>query len=162
MKCVVPGTFDPVTNGHLDVIKRATKLFDEVIVAIAESKGKQPLFDLETRKSFVECACKNFKNVSVEAFDGLLIDFVKDHNAQCVVKGIRNSADFDYEQQMAFLNETVSRKFETCFLMTSPKNMAISSSKIKEFVHLNADVSMLVPDCVCEALNAKLNANKKL
>lgn len=144
-KCIVPGTFDPITKGHLDVIKRASKLFDDVVVAIALSKKKGPKYNIDKRLQLAKQACLDIDNVVVKSFGGLLVDFAKSENATCIVKGLRNSQDFEYEANMAAINKKLSDKFETIFLMSDPKNVNISSSQVRELESMGVDCSNLLP-----------------
>ena len=156
-KVLVPGTFDPVTLGHLDVITRAASLFDEVVVGVAasHSKGDGPLFGLDERVSLVREVTSGIENVSVLPFDNLLADFARSEGADAVVKGLRATTDFEYEFQMAHLNHQLAPDLETVFVMSSPECMYVSSSVAKEVAALSGDVSKLVPVPVAQALRAK-------
>lgn len=138
-KCVVPGTFDPIHAGHFAIIKRASKLFDEVVVAIAQSVEKKPKHNLEERKQLATDMCASLKNVEVKTFDNLLVDFVKSEGAQCVVKGLRNAKDFEYESNMVAINSQLSKDFETIFMITDPELKDISSSQIRELENMGID-----------------------
>ena len=140
-RALTPGTFDPITAGHLDVISRAAQLVDEVIVAVAVSAKKKPLFSLEERVALVKEVTRDLPNVRVEPFDELLVDFAHRMGAQAVVKGLRAITDFEYEFQM-----------ETLFIMSTPQHMYLSSSIVREIASLGGDVSQFVPPCVNEAL----------
>lgn len=152
---ITPGTFDPITYGHLDIIKRAAGLFDEVIVAVAESTPKNTLFDIDERTELASLATKDFANVRVMNFNCLLVDFVKQQNADVIVKGLRAITDFEYEFQMNALNHQLDHFVETSFIMSPPKFMYLSSSIVRELASLNGDVSKLVPPCVETALKRK-------
>lgn len=154
-KCIVPGTFDPITNGHLDVIKRVSKIFDEVIVAVAESEKKGVLFDLDQRKKLAIESCKKISNVKVKSFDCLLVDFAKKNQCNVLVKGLRGYVDFEYEFQMAALNYQLDNTLETFFVMSPPKYMYLSSSHVRELARLGGDITKLVPACVNEAFYLK-------
>lgn len=152
---LVPGTFDPVTSGHLDIIERATHLFDEVIVGVAASdhkNGTGPLFTAECRVGFIREATAHLSGVRVTSFDTLLIDFVVAQGADVIVKGLRALTDFEHEFQMAALNGRMNREIETLFIMSSPEFMYLSSSAVKEIASLGGSVNALVPPCVEEAL----------
>ena len=150
-----PGSFDPVTNGHLDVIKRATLLFDKIIVTVAVNDEKNSMFSLGKRKQLLATACKDFPTVKVEVFEGLLIDAVTEFNAVAVIRGLRAISDFEYEFQMAMMNRTLSDKCETIFLMPGPAFSFVSSRMIKEISCLGGDISPFVPPVVMEALKDK-------
>ncbi|MDH5378015.1 MAG: pantetheine-phosphate adenylyltransferase [Gammaproteobacteria bacterium] len=145
MTCVVyPGTFDPITNGHTDLVQRGAKLFDRVIVAVAASPSKTPRFDLETRVSLVTEVLKDLKNVTVMGFDGLLMDFVQSHQAQVVLRGLRAMSDFEFEFQLAGMNRHLAPDIETIFMTPSEKYAFISSSLVREVAALGGDVSRFV------------------
>ncbi len=154
---LTPGTFDPVTNGHLDVIARAAQLVDEVVVAVAASPKKKPLFGLEERTALAREATAHLPNVSVESFDGLLVDFARERGATVLVKGLRAITDFEYEFQMAALNYHLDSNLETAFIMSPPEYMYLSSSVVREIASLHGDVSDFVPPCVREALAQKFS-----
>ena len=149
---LTPGTFDPITYGHLDVITRAAQLMDEIVVAVAASPGKGPLFSLEERTELARAATAHLPNVRVEPFDGLLVEFARSIGAQVIVKGLRAVTDFEYEFQMAALNYQLSNDLETVFIMSPPQYMYLSSSIVREVSRLGGDVSSFVPPCVQEAL----------
>lgn len=152
---ITPGTFDPITYGHIDIIKRAASLMDKVIVGVAESTPKNTLFTLEERTELAREATWGLANVEVESFDGLLVDFVRARGANTVIKGLRAITDFEYEFQMNALNSQLDYDMETAFIMSPPKYMYLSSSIVRELASLHGDVSDLVPPCVAEALSAK-------
>lgn len=154
-RVVCPGSFDPITNGHLDIIGRASKLYDTVYVAVMINKSKQGLFTIEERISLIEDVTAEFGNVRVEAFHGLLVDFCKQRDIPAIVKGLRAVSDFDYELQMAQMNIGLSG-VETLFVPTNPTFSFLSSSLVKEVAQWGGDISHLVPPAVFEALNAKL------
>lgn len=152
---VYAGTFDPVTHGHIDVIQRASRIFDEVIVAIAANSRKQPLFSLEERVALTTAVVASHKNVMVRGFDSLLLDFAKEHNANVILRGLRAVADFDYEFQLASMNRFLNPEIESMFLMPAEKYMYISSSLVREIASLGGDVSGFVPQEVLKALEKK-------
>jgi pantetheine-phosphate adenylyltransferase len=155
LTAVCPGTFDPVTNGHLDVVDRASRLFDLVVVAVVENPSKQPLFSIEERVTMLKEAVAGMEKVEVDSFSGLLVDYAGDRGARVIVKGLRAVSDFDYELQMAQMNRHLSG-LETCFVPTTPKWSYLSSSLVKEIAGYGADVHGLVPDHVRERLTEKL------
>jgi pantetheine-phosphate adenylyltransferase len=157
-RALTPGTFDPITSGHLDVITRAAQLVDEVVVAVAISNKKNPLFTLEERVALVKEATKDLPNVSVEPFDELLVDFAHRMEAQAVIKGLRAITDFEYEFQMTALNYQLDQELETLFIMSTPQHMYLSSSIVREIASMGGDVSRFVPPCVNEALRKKFNS----
>ena len=155
-RAVVPGTFDPITKGHIDVIERAAQVFDEVIVAVAASHKKGPIFDQETRVRLAEEALKEYPNVCVKGFNCLLVDFVREQKAHIVVKGLRAITDFEYEFQMAMLNFRLAPELETLFVMSSPDYMYVSSSIAKELALLHGSTEGIVPPVVGQALANRL------
>jgi len=158
MKIVVyPGTFDPITNGHIDLVERALRLFDHVIVAIAKSSKKNPLFTLEERVDLTTSTLSHLDNVEVCGFDCLLADFVKERNATGMIRGLRAVSDFEYEFQMANMNRALAPQMESIFLTPSEKFSYLSSSFIREIASLGGDVSQFVPEIVENALKEKFN-----
>ena len=154
-RALTPGTFDPITSGHLDVIARASQLVDEVVVAVADSQKKGPLFTLEERVELVRQATAHLSNVRVEPFKGLLVDFAKELDATVVVKGLRAITDFEYEFQMTAMNYQLSPQLETLFIMSPPQYMYLSSSIVREISKMGGDIQQFVPPCVYEALKKK-------
>jgi len=154
-RAVCPGSFDPVTHGHLDIVGRAAQLFDEVVVAVGVNASKKRLFTPEERMAMLERACAPWDNVRVDAFAGLLTDFCVQHDVQAIVKGLRAVSDFDYELQMAQMNASLAA-VETVFVPTSPAWSFLASSLVKEVASFGGDVSGLVPDFVREALVERL------
>lgn len=152
---IYAGTFDPITNGHLDIIERAAKLFGTVIVAIAKNPSKQPLFSLEERTALVKQSCTHLPNVQAVGFSGLLADFAKQHQAKALVRGIRGSDDIEYEIQLAQLNDKLSGQLETVFLPPSVTWRYLSSTMVREIYRHQGDVAQFVPDVVLRALKEK-------
>lgn len=155
IRALTPGTFDPITSGHLDVISRAAQLVDEVVVGVAASPKKNPLFTLEERADLVCQATSHLSNVRVEPFDELLVDFAARMKATVVVKGLRAITDFEYEFQMTALNYQLNQELETLFIMSPPQYMYLSSSIVREIASLHGSVEGFVPDCVKAALSRK-------
>lgn len=153
---IYPGSFDPVTNGHLDIIERSAKIFDKVIVAILVNSSKVPTFSTEEKIAMIKKVTAHIPNVEVEFFDGLLVNFVKSKGAQVVVKGLRAISDFEYEFQMALLNKNIEPEIETLFMMTNNKYSYLSSSIVKELGKLGADLTDLVPEEIITDIIDKL------
>ena len=153
-RVVTPGTFDPITNGHLEIITRACSLADEVIVAVAPSEKKHPLLSLEQRVALAREACSHLPQVRVMVLDGMLVDFVRENNVDAVVKGLRAITDFEYEFQQTALNMAMDATLETVFIMSSLENMYLSSSVVREIALLKGDFARFVPPCVVEPLKA--------
>jgi pantetheine-phosphate adenylyltransferase len=158
---VYPGSFDPVTSGHLDVIERAARLFDRVIVAVIKNPEKSPLFSFQERMAMLAAAVPHCDNVTVDSFDGLLVEYVKKQQACAVVRGLRAVSDFDYEFQMALTNRRMAPEIETVFLMTDYRYSYLSSSFVKQIAGLGGDVSGLVPAAVAGALKGKSKGRDK-
>ena len=154
-RAVCPGSFDPVTNGHLDIIERASRLFDEVVVGVGVNRSKNRLFSPEERMGMIEEVCRDFANVRVAGFTGLLTDFCQANEIHAIVKGLRAVSDFDYELQMAQMNASLA-PVETVFVPTSPEYSFLASSLVKEVAAFGGDVSGLVPALVHERLTARL------
>jgi pantetheine-phosphate adenylyltransferase len=154
---IYPGTFDPVTNGHLDILHRAIYLFDRVIVAVASESNKQTLFSLEERQELLRCETSDMKNVEVKSFGGLTVDFARECGAVALIRGLRAMTDFEYEFQLALMNKKLAPDIETVFLMTKSEYSFISSSSIKSAASLKGDVSGLVPPNVEKAMIQKYN-----
>jgi len=155
---IYPGSFDPLTNGHLDVIQRATKLFDKVIVAVARNESKHPLFTLEERVQMVQRAVRHLPHVEADAFEGLLIEYVERRAAQAVIRGLRAVSDFEFEFQLALMNRKLNERIETIFMMPKDTYTFLSSRIVKEIASLGGDVSEFVPAHVQMALTGKLSA----
>ena len=154
---IFPGSFDPVTNGHLDVIKRAAGLFDKLVVAVAVNESKNSFFTMSEKQTLLKKAFaeSGLKNIEISSFEGLLVDAVKKFNASVVVRGLRALSDFEFEFQMALMNRELDKKCETIFLMPSPEYSFTSSRMIKEIAKNNGDISAFVPSVVIDALKTK-------
>lgn len=146
---VFPGSFDPITLGHYDIIERGRKLFDKIIIAIGQNSQKKYMFSLEQRMEFIQKAVKDFDNVEVDSFQGLTVDYCVEKNAQFILRGLRNPADFEFEKAIAHTNRTIaSQKIETIFLLTSSGKSFISSSIVREIISHQGNYEVLVPDSV--------------
>jgi pantetheine-phosphate adenylyltransferase len=154
---VCPGSFDPVTNGHLDIITRASKMFDKVIVAVLHNSNKNSMFTLQERVEMLRINCEGLGNVEIDSFSGLLIDFMKLKNAQIIIKGLRAVSDFEYEMQMALMNRKLNQDIETVFMMTSSKYSYLSSSLVKEVARHGGCINGLVPNMIEEELIKRFN-----
>lgn len=152
---IYPGTFDPITNGHIDILERAIKLFDKVIIAIARNSAKNPLFTEEERLTLLQKVTNRYKNVQVDSFQGLLVDYMQKQNAIAVVRGLRAMTDFEFELQMALMNRKLDEKMETVFLMPNEKYTYLSSNVVREIARLGGDISKFVPPIVNKALRQK-------
>jgi len=152
---VYPGSFDPVTNGHIDIIERAAKIFDRVYVAIIANPEKEPRFDIEEREEMLKAAIRKIKKAKVESFEGLLVDYAKRKKAHAIVRGLRAVSDFDYEFQMALTNLRMCPDIETIFIMTDYKYSYLSSSLVKQIAFLGGNVSGLVPKAVLGKLKRR-------
>ncbi|MEO0102096.1 MAG: pantetheine-phosphate adenylyltransferase [candidate division WOR-3 bacterium] len=159
-RVVYPGSFDPITNGHLDIIKRARQLFDAVIIGVAKREEKKLLFSLEERVALVKEVTKDWHNVEVHPFTCLLVDFVREKGANAIIRGIRAVADFDYEFQMALTNRKIAPDIETIFLLPSQEYIFLSASLVKEITSMGGCVKNFVPKPVEEALRKKLGKDK--
>jgi pantetheine-phosphate adenylyltransferase len=155
---IYPGSFDPLTNGHLDVVKRAAKLFDRVIVAVASNESKHALFTKEERVALVNKAVVKLPNVEADSFDGLLVDYVAQKKARAIVRGLRAVSDFEFEFQLALMNRKLDENIETIFMMPKDTYTFLSSRIVKEIARLGGDVSQFVPPNVQAALSKKLKA----
>ena len=158
---IYPGSFDPLTNGHLDVIERAVKLFDRVVVAVAKNESKQPLFSLEERLHLVRESIKNIPNAEADSFDSLLVEYAHKHNAQAIVRGLRAVSDFEFEFQLALMNRKLNEKVETIFMMPKDTYTFLSSRIIKEIARLGGDINAFVPVHVRTALLEKFKSAPK-
>tara|TARA_Y100000310_G_scaffold123379_1_gene122152 strand:- start:5207 stop:5683 length:477 start_codon:yes stop_codon:yes gene_type:complete len=152
---VYPGTFDPITNGHLDILQRALKIFDKIIILVADNPNKKTLFSKEERLEIIKESTKDFQNVEVEYYNSLLLNFLKQKNTNFIIRGLRAVSDFEYEFQRALLNREVNQEIETVFIMTKDKYSYLSSSIVKEMAMFSGDVSKFVPKIVETKLKEK-------
>lgn len=148
MKAIYPGSFDPVTNGHMDIIERASRVFDEIVVAVAINLEKQPMFSIEERVELLREACRHLGNVTVDYFNGLTVSYARRQGAGIVIKGLRAVSDFEYELQQALMNKRIDDGIETMFMMTSADHLFLSSRMVKQLAELGAPIAGLVPGCV--------------
>ena len=155
-RAVVPGSFDPVTKGHLDIIERASRIFDEIIVVVLQNPAKHTTFTVEERMDFIRRSTENIRNVSVDSFDGLLVDYMRRKKAGVIVKGLRAVSDFEYEYQMALTNHRLNPDVETLFLNTSQEYMFLSSSIVKQIASFDGDVSDFLPEQIRDDVQQRL------
>ena len=156
LRAIYPGTFDPVTYGHIDLIKRAACIFPEVIIAVAHNPQKEPLFTVKERVGFLKRATSGISGVIIDDFDGLVIDYARKKKATILIRGLRMISDFEYEFQMALTNRKLAPDIETIFLMPQEGYSYLSSKLLKEAVSLGADISCFVPDFICQEIKSKL------
>lgn len=156
MKAVYPGSFDPVTSGHVDVIERAARVFDELIVSVAVNLDKKPMFSVPERVDFLRDACKHLPNVQVDYFHGLLVNYVQAKHAKVIIKGLRAISDFEFEFQMALMNKRLEETVETLFMMTSAEYLFLSSRLVKELAEFGSSIEGLVPKSVEESIKEKI------
>lgn len=142
---IYSGTFDPITNGHMDIIKRGLRIYDHIIIAVADSKSKKPMFNLNTRVSLIQSATKELKGVSVESFDCLMIEFAKQKDVYNIIRGLRTTTDFEYELQMSYANSSLDENIDTVFLMPKLENAFVSSSIVRELLRFDGDFKKFVP-----------------
>ena len=145
---VYPGSFDPVTNGHLDILKKASSIFDKVIVVVLNNVSKKSFLPVEVRINLIKEAVKNFKNVEAEAYDGLTVNFAKSKGATILIRGLRSVKDFEYETENARINSVLDKSIHTVFLLPEPENLFVSSSAVREALNFGADISGFVPENV--------------
>ncbi|MDO4300906.1 MAG: pantetheine-phosphate adenylyltransferase [Clostridia bacterium] len=157
---VYPGSFDPTTNGHLDIITRASKLCDRLIVAVLENPSKKPMFTVEERVNHLKIILKEFPNVEVKSFSGLLVDFVRSVGANIVIRGLRGVTDFSYEFQMALTNRSLANEIETLFISADTQYLFFSSSQVKEIALFDGNIDNMVPQIIKDEINKKLKNNK--
>jgi pantetheine-phosphate adenylyltransferase len=153
---IYPGSFDPVTNGHLDLIERGTQIFDQMIVAVLQNLDKDPLFSIEERVEMLKEVTRPWPNVRVEIFHGLLVDYARQHRAQVILRGIRAISDYEYELQMAMMNRKLEPRIETVFMMPAEQYSYLSSRLVKEIARLGGPLDNMVPPAVAERLRAKI------
>lgn len=157
---IVPGSFDPITNGHIDIIKRTCALFDVVYVSILSNSAKSPLFSVEERIELIKRATKDLKNVKVDSFTGLLVNYAREHDAKFIVKGLRAVSDFEYEFQMSLTNKQLAPEIETFFITTNSKYSYLSSSIVKEVAKYGGDLTEMVPPEIIQDIQNKIGGRK--
>lgn len=162
LRAIYPGSFDPVTNGHIDIIKRAAAISDELIVGVLQNKAKTPLFSVEERVIILREVTKNLKNVKIMTFEGLLIDFAAHMDAKVIVRGLRAITDFEYELQMSQTNRKLNADIETLFLTTSLEYSYLSSTTVKEVASFGGDISQFVPEFVVEKVTEKMKEKRRV
>ncbi|MBR4748361.1 MAG: pantetheine-phosphate adenylyltransferase [Abditibacteriota bacterium] len=160
MVAVYPGSFDPITCGHLDIIERAARIFDEVIILCAVNPSKRSMFSIEEKQALIREATEHLPNVRVDYFTGLLVDYMRAHGVKVAIKGLRVISDFEYELQMALMNKRLAEDVETFFMMTRSEHLFLSSSMVKELAGFDSPLDALVPPCVVEPLKEKINSKR--
>jgi len=151
-KAIYSGTFDPITNGHMDILKRALKVYDEVILGVATSAAKKPMFSINRRLEIIQEATKNIEGVSAKSFDSLVVDFAKKENVYSIIRGLRTTTDFEYELQMSYANHSLDKDIDTIFLMPALENAFVSSSIVRELIRFKGDFSHLVPHQIIDLI----------
>jgi len=157
---IYPGTFDPVTKGHIDICERALKMFDEVVIGVADSLAKEPFFDINERKDMLKTVFKDSPRISIKPFSGLLIDFARECSAEVIIRGLRAISDFEYEVQLAGMNRSLAPEIETVFLTAAQRYAFVSSSLVREIARLEGDVSEFLHPRVLERLTEKLKKSR--
>ena len=152
-RAIYSGTFDPITNGHMDILKRGLKVYDEVIIAVANSSAKQPMFNINSRIRLIQKGTKALKGVSIKPFSNLLVEFAKEENVYSIIRGLRTTTDFEYELQMSYANSSLDDKIDSVFLMPTLKNAFVSSSIVRELIRFDGDFKHLVPKKVYKEIN---------
>jgi pantetheine-phosphate adenylyltransferase len=151
-RAIYSGTFDPITNGHIDILKRALKVYDEVILGVATSATKHPMYNIKTRLNIIQAVIKDIDGVSAKAFNTLVVDFAKKENVSSIIRGLRTTTDFEYELQMSYANHSLDKNIDTIFLMPALENAFVSSSIVRELIRFEGDFSHLVPHEVIELI----------
>ena len=162
LRAIYPGSFDPVTLGHLDIIQRSAQIVDELIVGVLKNNAKTPLFSLEERVKMISVVTKDMKNVKILPFEGLLVDFAKQMEANVIIRGLRAITDFEYELQMSQTNHKLSPEIETLFLTTNVEYSFLSSTTVKEIASFNGDIRKFVPDVIADAIKEKMSERRRV
>ncbi len=160
-RAIYSGTFDPITNGHIDILKRGLKLYDEVIIAVADSSSKKPMFNINSRIKLIQKATKDIKGVNIKPFTNLLVEFASDENVYSIIRGLRTTTDFEYELQMSYANSSLDDKIDSIFLMPTLKNAFVSSSIVRELIRFKGDFKHLVPKKVHKKIKNILKKENK-
>jgi pantetheine-phosphate adenylyltransferase len=155
-RAIYSGTFDPFTNGHMDILKRGLKIYDEVIIAVANSSSKKPMFDLNSRVKFIQNATKDIQNVTVESFNSLMVDFATSKGVYNIIRGLRTTTDFEFELQMSYANSSLNKNVDTVFLMPALENAFISSSVVRELIRFGGNYDHLVPKGILDEIKEKV------
>lgn len=155
-RAIYSGTFDPITNGHMDILKRGLRIYDEIIVAVATSSAKRPMFSLNSRVNLIQNATKGFKGIQVEPFDTLVVEFARKHNVYNIIRGLRTNTDFEYELQMSYANSSLDKDIDTVFLMPSLPNAFVSSSIVRELIRFDGDYSHIVPNTILDQIKEEV------
>jgi len=155
-RAIYTGTFDPITNGHMDILKRGLKIYDEIIIAVADSHSKKPMFNTKSRVSLIQKATSELKSIKVESFSNLVVDFAKEKDVYNIIRGLRTTTDFEYELQMSYANSSLDKNLDTIFLMPSLENAFISSSIVRELIKFNGEFSHLVPQEIIKDLKKEV------
>ncbi len=155
-RAIYSGTFDPITNGHMDILKRGLKIYDEIIVAVATSSAKRPMFNLNSRVKLIQNATKDIKGIQVEPFDTLVVEFARKHQVYNIIRGLRTNTDFEYELQMSYANSSLDKDIDTVFLMPALQNAFVSSSVVRELIRFEGDYSHLVPHSILDQIQEEV------
>ncbi len=156
-RAIYSGTFDPITTGHMDILKRGLKVYDEVIVAVADSSSKNPMFNIKKRIRLIHKATKGLNGIKIISFNNLLIDFARENNVYSIIRGLRTTTDFEYELQMSYANNSLESKIDTIFLMPTLQNAFVSSSIVRELIRFNGDFTHLIPKSTIKTINKIIN-----
>ncbi|MEA3290000.1 MAG: pantetheine-phosphate adenylyltransferase [Campylobacterota bacterium] len=156
-RAIYSGTFDPITNGHMDILKRGLKIYDEIIVAVADSAAKKPMFNINTRVKLIQNATKGVKGITVEPFNTLMVDFAREKNVYNIIRGLRTTTDFEYELQMSYANSSLDKNLDTVFLMPSLENAFVSSSIVRELIKFDGSYDHLIPQNIINDMKEEVN-----
>ena len=160
-RAIYSGTFDPITKGHMDILKRGLKIYDEIIIAVADSKSKKPMFNLNCRLKLIQLAIKGVKGITVIPFGNLLVEFAQEHKVYNIIRGLRTTTDFEYELQMSYANSSLNNKIDSIFLMPSLKNAFVSSSIVRELIKFNGNFDHLIPKKIAKEIKTIIKQKKE-